>query len=128
MKHSFFSLIFLILSGATKASALTLGDLLDGAPPLAYMKPSEKCLHLSDDQAFVEIKGQKFELRYIALTDGKNVAGGKTFSEIVRENGLGASVPKEMAPNPHLKVLAFIQPEALKDKGIYYTISVRPVN
>lgn len=107
---------------------LTLNKVLDNCTTLAEMKPSLDMLHLDKKQIYQKIDGNTYEIRYVVYVNNNQEDKNKTLKSIVKENGLGSEkLNSSSLFSNSLQIYSFIQPDSLKNKGVHFIISLRPL-
>lgn len=104
----------------------TLGNIVDSCKRIADLPSSLKCLHTSDSECLVNIQGQLFEIRYVTYLDTVRPIA-PLFGDFVDAEKLRDLVGVYKEINPGLHVYAFMQSDSIKEKGIYFTVSLRPI-
>ena len=101
-------------------------NVVNASKKLENFSSGLSCLHLSDSEALVDLGDDVWEIRYVSYLDTKSVFT-VPFGDFVDLEKLQLLEGSYREIYPGLTVYAFNQPDHIKEKGIYFTVSLRKI-
>ncbi len=113
-------------------SEVTLGEVLAACPELAQFNASSFLFAVKDGEAIRKVGKEKYELRYFTFFvspefEQNSKIAHAPFAKICQDHKLAQTV-SQTKNSGYGDLEVFTQSEEMKNKGIYYTLSLRKVD
>ena len=125
IEKSTFLAVISLLALPFSVEAITLQQVFNVSPKLTNFTPGPYALHISEQEATVKVDGKLWEVRYVTYTDVKGNARHRTLQQLAKDYNFAEQEGREFEVNPALKTITWFSTDAMKDKGIYYTVSIK---